>query len=97
MMTKLGWLDGLGPIDINRGGLKRGATSGGVTSVLLDQSVASKAILVVFVVPMDADPSISVSFFARMIPGDMTGDHIPVQAYNARAVILPATPRTSSR
>src|SRR5207245_10927087 len=96
-MISQGWRRGAGPEGFGKGGDKAKVPPSGELSPIPAQSVAANTIRVVFVIgPTATDPSISVSFFARAIVGEATGDHAPVQAYRPCAVIRPAAPRTST-
>src|SRR5438445_13860598 len=96
-MVRPGSGSGAGPESFGEGGDKAKVPPSGELSPIPAQSGAANTIRVVFVIgPAAPDPSISVSFFARAIVGEATGDHAPVQAYRPCAVIRPAAPRTST-
>src|SRR5437899_12050142 len=93
-MISPGSRSGAGPESFGKGGDKAKVPPSGELSPIPAQSVAANTIRVVFVIgPTATDPSISVSFFARAIVGEATGDHAPVQAHRRCAVIRPAAPR----
>src|SRR2546421_358351 len=86
-----------GPESFGKGGDEAKGPPSGELSPIPPQSVEANTIRVLFVIgPTATDPSISVSFFARATVGEATGDHVPLQAYKACAVIRPAAPRTST-